>query len=153
MSDEPNIVLFTGQSGIKAMDCLSRLSQELEGETERISIEQTMESVSGRSFARLLLSDPIPVQHKWWKEAFEEARAQINKWGDKNVFLTLHAVYYHQKSREFVSPVSMDVIRRTLKGKVKALMVLIDDIYDVYLHLTTEGQMYRKVLTECDEPI
>ncbi|MBN2209122.1 MAG: hypothetical protein JW759_07485 [Candidatus Coatesbacteria bacterium] len=153
MSREPNVVLFTGQSGIKAMECLSRLSQEMQGETEAISIEQTMELVSGRSFARLLLSDPIPIQHKWWKEAFEHAGARIEKCVGKDVFLTLHAVYYHQKSREFVSPASMDVIRRTLKGRVKALMVLIDDIYDVYLRLTTEGQMYRRVLTECDGPI
>jgi hypothetical protein len=68
-------------------------------------------------------------------------------------FLTFHAVYYHQTKRELFPPINyaaMDLLR----GRVKLLIVLVDDIYDVYKDLMRRGQMFSPLapsLSDDDE--
>ena len=147
MSEKTNLVLFTGQSGIMARECLGRLNQHLDPKAEIISIEERMAKISKRSFRREILLEKISYQYELWRKAFDEVLSELNdsKFA-KIVFLTLHGVYYHQDKREFVSPIDFERLSE-LRGKVKTLIVFIDDIYDLYRRLMVNGEMYSHVKT------
>ena len=142
---ERNVILFTGQSGIKAIDCLKRLSPHINPEPEIISIEKKMTEISGRPFREEILLEKVSYQYKLWKKAFNNVLNKLDDFNSaKKIFLTLHGVYYHQDKREFVSPIDPELITK-LKGKVKMLIVFIDDIYDIYSRLMAPKEMYNYV--------
>jgi hypothetical protein len=145
MSEGGHVILFTGQSGIAARGCLARLNQHLDPQGEIISVEQRMAAISGRSFSEEILLEKIHYQYELWREAFKDILGDLNRseFG-KTVLLTLHGVYYHQDKREFVSPVDFKMLTE-LGGKVRMLIVFIDDIYDIYRRLTQDGEMYARV--------
>lgn len=146
MNGERNVILFTGQSGIKARECLERLSPQIDSGAELISVEERMAEISGRSFRREILLEKISYQYRLWKDAFNNVLNNLNiSNSEKTIFLTLHGVYYHQDKREFVSPIDLELITK-LREKVKMLIVFIDDIYDVYRRLMANGEMYNYVL-------
>jgi hypothetical protein len=145
MTGERNVILFAGQSGISAKDCLHRLNDRLNQKAKVISVEKTMSEVSNRSFRREIILENIPYQYELWEKAFEKALAQVNDLSSsEKLFLTSHCVYYHQDMREFFSPVNLEMMRK-LQGKVKMLIVFIDDIYDVYRRLMRNGEMFSYV--------
>ncbi len=147
MNETKNVVLFTGQSGIGAEKCLANLNQEMASETKQISIEKEMARISGRSFKREILLESINYQYDLWQKAFDTISDKLSKDEHKEtVFLTLHGVYYHQDKREFLSPIDFLKIG-SLQGKVKLLIVFIDDIYDVYRRLLSKGEMYSYVMS------
>lgn len=95
-----------------------------------------------RKFSQILLYTP-PTQQNLWKAGFRDTISEIRT--KDSTFLTLHAVYYHQDKREFISPIDFELVRQ-LKKKVRMLIVLIDDIYDICKRLMMSGQMYSRVL-------
>lgn len=138
--------MFTGQSGIDAEKCLGRLNQELNPKAQIISVEKRMSEISDKSFPKEILLESISSQYELWQKAFGKILQDIGKSKSTNklLFLTLHGVYYHQDKREFVSPIDPEMIRK-LRGKVKALLVFIDDIYDIYRRLMKDGEMFSQV--------
>ncbi len=144
-----SIVVFTGQPGIGVKGCLDRLCEGLGG-VDVVSVDRTMEDISGRSFTKEILLEAPGYQRQLWSQAFARILGSLSKKPEGRTFLTFHAVYYHQDSREFVPPVDVEALR-SLRGKARALVVLIDDIYDVYRRLLDGGHMYSYVMNR--EPL
>ncbi|MCD6568941.1 hypothetical protein J7K70_02255 [bacterium] len=146
---EKNIILFTGQSGIRIKECLNKLSQG----DKIISVDERMEKISNKSFKEEILAAPPYVQERLWSEALTyietEELSKVER--GKYLFLTFHASYYHQKKTEFLSPVNLTQLQK-LKDKIKMMIVLIDDIYDIYLRLMDKGQMYEYIM-ELEDPL
>lgn len=131
-----DLVIITGQSGVKVRDCIKRL------DSEYVSIEDSISEVSGHKFMDFL-GIPQALQYEHWSNAFKSI---INK----NVLsnsscLTFHSVYYHQRKRELFSPIDLSLLEKHLKNKVKMVIVFIDDIYDVYKRLMAPNQMFEEV--------
>lgn len=144
MGNEKNITLFTGQSGISVKMCFERLNKELDDKVEPSSIERTMEEISGRSF-KSILEENITYQYELWLNSFNKILNESDK--DENLFITMHGVFYHQNTREFISPVDFERIW-DLRGRVKSLIVFIDDIYDIYRRLLESDQMFNYVISD-----
>ncbi len=147
-----NVIIFAGQSGIGANECLNRIKNEITSiDVEIVSVEKRIEKNTKREFDPQILMEKIPYQYKVWKEAFDEIIHEINSEPEKFFFLTMHSVYYHQDKSEFVSAIDYNLIGQ-LEGKVKAMIVLIDDIYDIYYKLTRPTKMYDEVIGKDKDP-
>ncbi|KKN56460.1 hypothetical protein LCGC14_0572330, partial [marine sediment metagenome] len=59
---------------------------------------------------------------------------------ENNIFLSMHASYYHQGTCELISIINFESLLK-LKSRIKCTIVLIDDIYDIYKRLVDQGQM------------
>jgi len=129
------IVLVTGQSGVAIKACWEKLTGE-----QPVSVEGEIPEESGMRFIEFLCQ-PEYVQFEYWSRAFKSASSKAEESG----CLTFHATYYHQKKRELFSPVDFNVIR-SLTGKVRMVVVFVDDIYDVYRRLMGPDQMYEDIL-------
>lgn len=148
MGEKANIILFTGQSGIKMNYCLNRIKKELNSEVEIISVENLMEQHSGRNFKKDLLKEHPPYLYNLWHETFEKkVLDSIESNNDTIYFLTFHSIYYHQAKLDYFSPLDFDLIKQ-IRNKVKFIIVLIDDIYDIYQRLLEPGEMYHEVFTK-----
>lgn len=67
-----------------------------------------------------------------WEKSFDRIIDEVLDSNiDSSIFLTFHAVYHHQDNSEIVSPINIERIQK-LKGKVKSVIVFIDDILDIY---------------------
>ncbi len=143
---EKDIILFTGQSGIKAEKCIRKLMEE--GDLFA-SIEQEMEKISGEKFSEQILAYPSFKQEELWSAAFDQIEkekiSKIKK--GKYLFLTFHACYYHQKKTSFLSPINFNKLQ-SVTNRVKMVIVLIDDCYDIYRRLLCEGEMYGYIRHE-----
>jgi len=146
MKDEQeDIIIFTGQSGIKIERCLDRLAKN--GlQFQVLAIDKLMAQISSKDFIDILEMPP-KIQESLWTEAFQSFRkdlpAEVEK--DKYIFLTFHACYFHQRKTEFISPVNLNELMK-LKDRTKMVIILIDDCYDIYRHLLDDRQMYDYVL-------
>jgi hypothetical protein len=139
-----NVILFSGQSGQKMMNCLNKLKGELNNKNVQIfSIEKQMEYITGKNF-RDLLTLPLPELERIWINAFDEVYSQIEK-SDTLIFLTFHSVYFHQVFRSFVYHIDLERFSR-LRDKVKLFITFIDDIYDIYERLVVPGEMFHSIL-------
>ena len=137
---EKNIVIFTGQSGIKVKECIKRLI----GKNNYISVDDKIAEISENGFI-CVLEKTYKELRELWSKAFEDIHNNIiNEKTDELVPLTFHAVYYHQRKIDFFSPVDLNKIIQ-LKGRVKLVINFIDDIYDVYRRLMMPGEMYQLV--------
>jgi hypothetical protein len=156
MSDkERELILVTGQSGINVKECLKRLNKQSENERKIVSIEDKIAMNNEMSFGEFISSSTQYLQYEEWKKSFEGIyneylNPDLNVNLNEHIFLTFHATYYHQQKRELFTPVNFRLLEK-LRGRVKMLMVFIDDIYDIYKRLMDEGQMFAKVLEK--EPI
>jgi hypothetical protein len=110
-----------------------------------------METNSGKPFLKIL-SDPPRIQETLWTRTFQEIQNKLPASSvlPKCIFLTLHASYYHQRKREFLSPVDFTKLVE-LKNRVKMVVVLIDDCYDIYKRLMGEGEMFGYVRKLCEK--
>jgi hypothetical protein len=126
------------------MDCLNKLKGELKGKNVEIfSIEKHMEHVTGLNF-RALLTRPPSELIRIWINAFDYICSQVEKL-DTLIFLTFHAVYFHQTFRSLVFPIDLNRFSK-LKDKVKLVVTFIDDIYDIYERLVYPGEMFHSIL-------
>ena len=89
---EKDIILFTGQSGIKAEKCIRKL---IEKGDLFASIEQEMEKISDEKFKEQILAYPPFRQEELWSSAFDQIEkekiSKIEK--GKYLFLTFHACF------------------------------------------------------------
>lgn len=149
-----NIVVFTGQSGIKVEKCLEKVKQSLPGfNVEILRIEKAMietykethpdkKAFSERRIIVEILSLPPFAQRALWDKSFESIQKQLNNQDPKKLyFLSFHACFYHQKNREFLSPISLEKLVE-IRKRVKMVIVLVDDCYDVYRRLLATGEMF-----------
>lgn len=143
---EKDIILFTGQSGIKAEKCIRKL---IEKGDLFASIEQEMEKISDEKFKEQILAYPPFRQEELWSSAFDQIEkekiSKIEK--GKYLFLTFHACYYHQKETTFLSPINFNKLQK-ITDRVKMVIVLIDDCYDIYRRLLGKGEMYEYIKHE-----
>lgn len=146
--NKKEIILVTGQSGIKVRKCLEKLNQQSENKRQTFSIEDRIGDLSNMSFHEFIGS-PQYLQYEYWMKAFEQIYEEYfnQQKSAEPIFLTFHAVYYHQKKRELFPPVNFEALAK-LKDRVKMLIVFIDDIYDVYRRLMDKDQMFEDILDD-----
>lgn len=140
---ERDVILFTGQSGIKISECFSRLDKFTS--LPPIFIEEKMQQISRKNFLAIL-SDPPRIQEELWKDAFNDVKKNLpsNCGPQKKIFITFHASYFHQRKTEFLSPVDFDELLE-LKDRIKMIVVFIDDCYDIYRRLLDKKQMFAYI--------
>ena len=145
MNDEQkDIIIFTGQSGIKVKSCMKKLAGT--GLVfQPVAIDEYMTKVSGKKFVEVL-GMPPRIQESLWSKAFERVRNTVllQSKRDKYTFLTFHASYFYQRKTEFVCPVDLGKLLQ-LSDRTKMVIVLLDDCYDIYRRLMGEGQMYEDI--------
>lgn len=145
MNDEQkDIIIFTGQSGIKVKSCISKLAG-IGLDFQLVGIDECVTKVCGKEFVEVL-GMPPRIQESLWSEAFERIRSALPSQGEKEryIFLTFHASYFHQRKTEFVCPVNLGKLLQ-LRDRTKMVIVLLDDCYDIYRRLMDEGQMYEYI--------
>ena len=144
-----NLIIFTGQSGIKAKECLSRLNNPKIENLRTFYVEDRIKEIYGSNFKKFL-TEPIPYQSEIWKRAHRDIEKEITKIPiENNIFLSMHASYYHQGTCEIISITNFESLLK-LKSRVKCIIVLIDDIYDIYKRLVDQGQMFNDILGSDD---
>lgn len=138
-----DVILFAGQSGIKKDRCLGTLAG---ANTTIVSVEDRMKDLEPQGLL-WILSLPPRLQEDLWGRAFQEILDDLPQEPatDKEVFISLHASYYHQAKTEFVCPADLAKLTH-LKCRVRMIVVLIDDCYDIYRRLMNDGEMYADIL-------
>jgi hypothetical protein len=149
INEQKDIILFTGQSGIKIRECLGRLVVRGKIDATILGIDGKMPK-PGEDFKKHVLSLPISILEKRWSEAFDDTIKNIPETKDEHyLFLTFHATYYHQRKAEFVSPLDLNKLIE-LRERIKMVITLIDDCYDIYKRLLEPGEMYETILSSQD---
>jgi len=148
-AEKRDLVIFTGQSGIKLENCISKL-RRTGLNYQLVAVDKTIPEISGMEFVDVLGAPPT-IQEILWARTFEQLHDTLQPKSIKHdfTFLTFHACYYHQKKTEFVCPVNLNQLIQ-LKERTKMVIVLVDDCYDIYRRLMDKGQMYEDVLISGD---
>lgn len=148
-----DIIIFTGQSGIKIDKCVAKLSnlnsnhrlEILKVEKEMIEKYQQMypnNNDNDKQVVRKILSLAPQEQRKLWNQSFESILRKIQKQiSGKIYFLLFHACFYHQKHREFLSPIDLLALKK-LSKRTKMIIVFVDDCYDIYKRLLEHGEIF-----------
>lgn len=151
-----DIVIFTGQSGIKTEDCIKKLRDNDFGkDVEVINLENKMiEIYSGKPISSLkdkekrktfnnILNETRIKQKRLWNDSLSKVIGEASQKENKLYLLNFHATFFHQKTKEFISPIDLLELGK-LKNRVKMVIVLIDDCYDIYIRLLRKEQMFYK---------
>ncbi len=162
---EKDIILFTGQSGIKIEKCLEKAKKDITDlKIEIVKIENLMikgykkiypeqSDYDNKTIITKILGLQPFLQRKLWDMAFKSAKQIFGVNDEKKMyFLSFHACFYHQKNREFLSPINLGNLER-IKKRVKMIIVFVDDCYDIYKRLLSDGEMfYEDVMAELVKP-
>ncbi len=148
--------LFTGISGTGVNASLAKLKEHLsrergreivhfrvEPEMRELAVERGYLKKNDTRIVRML-GLPRLLLRELWRKAFEnilERIAQVSK--DVDVFLSLHACYYHVRTREFLTVVDEGLLRRY---EATAVINLIDDVYDVFARLACPGGLFDRMI-------
>lgn len=143
-SDKKNIILFTGQSGIKVERCLENLNKPHINGLKIFLVENYIKKEYDGNF-RTFLTEPIPTQSALWDRSFDNLYEELFQFKNNFVFLSMHASYYHQDTCELVSVIDFKRLFK-LKDRIKMVIVFIDDIFDIYKRLLKKGEMFSKVM-------
>jgi hypothetical protein len=159
-----DIILFTGISGIDIESCLFKLfghsNEILKIDKEMVNIYRDENNISttktcGEVFTEILGLPEFFIDELWTKAFNKIKNKKMDKGlpGGQSYFpLTFHACYYQQQKKEFTFPIDLGEIQK-LRGRVKMLIVLIDDCYDIYNRLLVKGEMfYDDVLSSTVKP-
>lgn len=136
-----DIILFTGQSGINIINSIEKMGH---CNKKVISIEREMENYTKKSFKNIILSSPPHIIEKYWSETFEnmQKKGKLSERGkDEYIFLTFHATYFQTKKTEFISPIDLHMLK-DIADRIKVIIVLVDDCYDIYQRLMNKDEMY-----------
>lgn len=137
-----NVILVTGQSGMKINDILDTL-KEGGFNAEPFPFEKGMVRKSSMDFLTIL-SLPPKIQESLWTKTFRGVKKKVVSSSAQYPILTFHASWYHQKKREFLSPVDFKQLQ-SLKSRAKMVVVFVDDCYDIYLRLMAKDEMYQNI--------
>ncbi len=145
MSENRNIILFTGQSGIKVKECIERIKSKIGREIQTVSVQDYIveNAVEVNDFREFLTKD-IFYQVERWNDAFKKVIKNIDT---KMVFLSMHSVYSSQSTGEIFSPLNFETLL-ALRNKIKLLIVFIDDIYDIFRRLTEKDQIFAEIVSK-----
>jgi hypothetical protein len=147
-----DIILVTGQSGIKVEECLKKIAnthQILKVERQMIEVLRDEERTSlinadDKEIMTAILASP-PLKQKYvWDKAFKVIQSRLKRAkrrANKEIFITFHACFYHQRKTELISPINFSKLLG-LRKRVKMVIVLVDDCYDIYKRLLAKDEMF-----------
>jgi hypothetical protein len=159
---DKDLIIFTGQSGIKIEHCLKKLRKNGNIHSQKtFKIEDKMmelyqdahpeqrEEEKSKTILNLLSLPPL-AQRKLWAKAFDSVNRNLEKNNDKEpYFMSFHASFYHQKNREFLSPIDLLKLQK-LRTRAKMIILFVDDCYDIYRRLLSEGEMFHEdIMPSC----
>lgn len=87
---------------------------------------------------------PPDVVIEMWRTTAENAIAYLLKHPAQHKFLKTHLIYYRSETFEFYSPAPKylrDILEKE-SASVGHLTIFIDDVYDMYVRLTQEGEVF-----------
>ncbi len=155
-----NRIIFTGQSGLRP-------------DEKKLDISQFYSEFFNKNYQFLKLEDLVKEEFKKkkniqnpstiWLGTFlqESPRIIIDQWKNavkkaskilsvrKNYIIALHAVYYNNRTLEYIIPVSESCLKEL---KPQVFITLIDDIYDIHLRLRENGHIFNKAHGGSDDP-
>lgn len=156
------VVLFTGMSGIGIKKSLKKFKAEFkefrtkypERKPEIIEFETEIENVYYEKNSKVkrskqiwkdhILTLPYSVLEDYWKLAFKKVHKKIkeisNEDANKYIFVNLHACYFHNRTQEYLSLISIQELK---KLKVDKVITYIDDIYEIHHRLTELGGIFH----------
>ena len=76
-----------------------------------------------------------------WEDAVKEALNRLNKSQKAIKVLSSHLIYYGGRRDEFYSPINASLLEKNL-FKPSHILLLIDDVYDMYLRLSDEKALF-----------
>lgn len=152
-------MLFSSQTGVSVHQSLEKLSafSAARGRAVLLSkVEGSLKDVFATSFPtdpltddicsafgmQYLLQKPKKLLIRLWEQAIKLVATAPPP--ETTRFLSLHPVLYHSESREFFSPLDAGYLKDVCQRaglRVKLVVSLIDDVYDVYSRLRAPNQM------------
>ena len=155
-------VLFTHPAGLRARESLKKLSAycserglrarlvEFDDFLIPVHLEECPaaaadELLCGPAGLAYLLRLPKDYLRALWRSAVVRGLEEIQP-TDECLLLSIHSVFHNNKSREFFSPVQIEYLREEVGKKgfeIQRVVVLIDDIYDVFRQLSTSEQLFQ----------
>lgn len=134
------VCLVTGQLGIKKSQVFDKVEQylvETEGKScHVIPFEERLESVYETTTGEIgslteILEKPKRYLFELWKKTAEEVSGEIAAHSDVDyIFITTHAIYYHQGTKSFTSLYNVSLIRELMHPAM--VIILIDDVIDIF---------------------
>ncbi len=159
-------VIFTGQSGIKIgsalKDFVSKTSPFVRGHRQRpllFKIEDEMKNIYLKEhkkddfptlWIRKILMLPAPALYVLWERAFNSVLQKIRNGENKDIFINLHACFYHHFTVEYLSLARTELIK---KFQPDLFITLIDDIYDIHDRLRDRNQIFHPSYGGATEPV
>lgn len=149
-----DVVLVTGQTGIGINDCLSRLVQVSDGALVHLETRSHLNNpkflgkhITWKKQPNFLqfLTAPPPVMSKVWSDAFRQATQQLPDVPSpsKTHMVSFHGCHYNQMKREFLYPIDLKALEE-MKTRVKCVVVLIDDCFDIHDRLILQRKMFNE---------
>jgi len=148
---EKDIIILTGQSGLKKDNILEKIKNKADAEIVP-SVEYNMKKEE--DFKDILLQPPKIISQKW-STKFKEVKSELESLSTNSIKLfPLHITYFHQKKSEIFSPIDIkEILKPEFKDRVKMIVNLIDDSYDIYRRLMGKEQMYSYIFDEEISPL
>ncbi len=158
MTGRLHVVTGIPGTGIKA--ALTRLQHQGQARRVRlefVSLEDHLASLAKPHVERLYhLPDfglaqfllPRPFLRELWSKAFDAAWSKATELSDQgvDVVLTLHLCYFHHGYREYLVPADFARMQGAFTNRVRAVVTLVDDIFDCDRRLTGSGEMLQPPL-------
>jgi len=154
---DKDVILITGQPGIKKVSSLKKIIKKREDRScdieiidfESLMVEEYKKKNTGlnsRTKTEIIyriLEEPPLTQKENWREAFKVLEEKIGNPTNKKIYLvSLHTVFYHQRLKQFISPIDLEKLK-DVKPRVKNVVLLIDDAFDSYRRLIQKGEMFE----------
>jgi hypothetical protein len=82
---------------------------------------------------------------KYWATAWNQITEKLSSEKSFPIVIGGHAIYYSGEREEFFSPVDIGLLKSTIsnnKLRVTRVIVLIDDVYDMYYRLTAKDEIF-----------
>lgn len=97
---------------------------------------------------------PLQSLRVLWAEALDAVMAEVTEsLEDSHVIVTLHLAYYHQLTKQYLSPTDLGRLSKELVSRSNAVVTLIDDIYDCHRALMQQGTGWSLVPGDVDSTV